>query len=155
MRIALWKLSDVKPYAGNPRLNEGAVTAVATSIREFGFRQPIVVDRHGVIVVGHTRYRAAQQLGLERVPVHVARDLSPAQLKAYRIADNKTSDLSDWDFDLLPLELNDLKQADFDLSLFAAMHAKQGAHQVIVVGPLFHSRLNGGPRLSRGWWGAE
>src|SRR5262245_17951308 len=98
MRIALWKLSDVKPYAGNPRLNDGAVAAVAASIREFGFRQPIVVDRHGVIVVGHTRYRAAQQLGLARVPVHVAKDLSPAQLKAYRIADNKTNDLSDWDF---------------------------------------------------------
>ena len=74
--------------------------AVAASIREFGFRQPIVVDEKGVIVVGHTRYKAAITLGLEKVPVHVARGLTPEQIKAYRIADNKTADLAAWDLDL-------------------------------------------------------
>ena len=91
MKIELWKLSDVKPYPNNPRLNDDAVDAVAASIREFGFRQPIVVDDDGVIIVGHTRYKAAQKLGLEKVPVHVAVDLTPAQVKAYRIADNQTA----------------------------------------------------------------
>ena len=78
---------------------------MAASIREFGFRQPIVVDAEGVIICGHTRYKAAQKLGLEKVPVHVAKDLTPEQIKAYRIADNKTAELAEWDFDLLPIEL--------------------------------------------------
>jgi len=102
MKIEQWKLSDIKPYPGNPRQNDAAVDAVAASIKEFGFRQPIVVDPEGVIVVGHTRYKAALKLGLETVPVHVARGLTPIQIKAYRIADNKTSDLATWDLNLLP-----------------------------------------------------
>src|SRR5580765_4022142 len=109
MKIELWKLSDIKPYPGNPRINDDAVAAVAASIREFGFRQPIVVDADGVIICGHTRYKAAQKLGLEKVPVHVAKDLSPEKIKAYRIADNKTSELSDWNYDLLPIELGELQ----------------------------------------------
>ncbi len=76
-------------------VNDDAVDAVAKSIREFGFRQPIVVDTEGVIICGHTRYKAAMQLGLEKVPVHVAKDLTPEQIKAYRIADNKTGELAD------------------------------------------------------------
>ena len=107
----------IRPYGGNPRVNDQAVDAVAASIREFGFRQPIVVDADGVIVVGHTRWKAAKKLGLKQVPVHVATDLTPAQVKAYRIADNKTADLAEWDFDLLPIELKDLQAADFDLGL--------------------------------------
>ena len=117
MKIELRKLSDVRPYEQNPRLNDDGVAAVAASLREFGFRQPIVVDKDGVIVCGHTRWKAAQQLGLEQVPVHVATDLSPEQLKAYRIADNQTANLSTWNFDLLPLELAQLQEADFDLNL--------------------------------------
>src|SRR5262245_7166221 len=117
MKIELRKLSDIRPYTNNPRHNDDAVEAVAASLKEFGFRQPIVVDSKGVIVVGHTRFKAAQKLGLERVPVHVAKDLTPAQLKAYRIADNKSSDLSDWDYDILPVELGELKGMDFDLGL--------------------------------------
>jgi ParB-like chromosome segregation protein Spo0J len=88
---------------------------VAASLKEFGFRQPIVVDGDGVIVCGHTRYKAAQKLGLAKVPVHVAKDLTPEQIRAYRIADNKTSDLSDWDYDILPIELSELQDAGFDL----------------------------------------
>jgi len=90
---------------------------VAASLAEFGFRQPIVVDGDGVIIVGHTRWKAAKKLGLAKVPVHVATDLSPEQIKAYRIADNQTATLAEWDFDLLPVELKDLQGADYDLGL--------------------------------------
>ncbi|HEX3999769.1 MAG TPA: DNA modification methylase [Pirellulales bacterium] len=117
MKIELWKLSDVKPYPNNPRLNDDAVDAVVASIREFGFRQPIVVDSDGVIIVGHTRWKAAQKLGVEKVPVHVAKDLTPEQIKAYRIADNKTNELAEWNLDLLPIELADLQAANYDLGL--------------------------------------
>jgi DNA modification methylase len=117
MKIELWKITDVKPYPGNPRLNDDAVDAVAASLKEFGFRQPIVVDGEGVIVCGHTRYKAALKLGLEKVPVHVAKDLSPEQLRAYRIADNQTASLATWNYDLLPIELGALKEANYDLAL--------------------------------------
>jgi ParB-like chromosome segregation protein Spo0J len=93
------------------------VDAVPASIREFGFRQPIVVDEEGVIIVGHTRYKAALKLGLEVVPVHVAVGMSKAEAKAYRIADNQTATLSAWDDDKLPLELAHLQQMEFDLNL--------------------------------------
>jgi DNA modification methylase len=117
MKIKLWKISDVTPYPGNPRLNDDAVDAVAASLKEFGFRQPIVVDGEGVIVCGHTRYKAAIKLGLEKVPVHVAKDLSPEQIRAYRIADNQTASLATWNYDLLPIELAGLKEANYDLGL--------------------------------------
>jgi DNA modification methylase len=117
MQVKLWSTEQVKPYEHNPRINDAAIDAVAASICEFGFRQPIVVDEDGVIIVGHTRYKAAQKLGLEKVPVHVARGLSPAQVKAYRLSDNKTGELAEWDYDLLPIELSDLQEMDFDLDL--------------------------------------
>ena len=85
MQVELRPIASIRPYENNPRVNDQAVDAVAASIREFGFRQPIVIDEAGVIVVGHTRYKAALKLGLETVPVHVAKGLTPAQLKAYRI----------------------------------------------------------------------
>jgi site-specific DNA-methyltransferase (adenine-specific) len=87
MHVEQRPLAAIQPYLNNPRHNDQAVDAVAASIREFGFRQPIVIDEAGVIVVGHTRYKAALKLGLETVPVHVATGLTPAQLKAYRLAD--------------------------------------------------------------------
>jgi hypothetical protein len=117
MKIEQWKLSEVKPYPGNPRLNDDAVDAVATSLKEFGFRQPIVVDAEGVIICGHTRFKAATKLGLDKVPVHVAKDLSPEQIRACRIADNQTASLATWNYDLLPIELGGLKEANYDLSL--------------------------------------
>ena len=117
MKIDLRPISEIKPYPNNPRINDDAVDTVAGSIKEFGFRQPIVVDTDGVIICGHTRFKAAQKLGLEKVPVHVATDLTPDQIKAYRIADNKSSELADWNFDLLPIELGELQTAGFDLSL--------------------------------------
>jgi ParB-like chromosome segregation protein Spo0J len=117
MKIDQWPLSKVKPYPNNPRINDGAVDAVAASLREFGFRQPIVVDAEGVIICGHTRWKAAHRLGLEKVPVHVAKDLTPEQIKAYRIADNQTASLAEWDYDLLPIELGELQAANYDLGL--------------------------------------
>ncbi|TWU12082.1 Modification methylase DpnIIB [Symmachiella macrocystis] len=117
MRISQRKLTDIKPYQQNPRINDGAVDAVARSIEEYGFQQPLVLDETGEIVVGHTRYKAAVKLGLEKVPVHVAKGLSPAQVRAYRIADNQTATLAEWDADLLSLELADLQAMGFDLEL--------------------------------------
>jgi ParB-like chromosome segregation protein Spo0J len=117
MDIELWDIDDVRPYEKNPRVNDQAVEAVAASLKEFGFRQPIVVDADGVIIVGHTRWKAAKKLGLAKVPVHVAKDLSPEKVKAYRIADNQTNSLADWDYELLPLELKDLQAADYNLDL--------------------------------------
>src|SRR6267378_5296243 len=117
MQIEMRPLSEIRPYENNPRVNEAAVDAVAASIREFGFRQPLVVDEAGVIIVGHTRYKAALKLGLKEVPVHVAVGLSPAQAKAYRLADNQTAQLSGWDDDKLAQELMALQELGYDLSL--------------------------------------
>lgn len=117
MEIELRKFSEIKPYPGNPRDNDDAVDAVAESIRTYGWRSPIVVDADGVIICGHTRYKAAMKLGLETVPVHVARDLTPEQVRAYRIADNKTAELADWNYDLLPIELAAIRDDGTDLAL--------------------------------------
>ncbi len=117
MEIVEKPVSEIIPYHRNPRVNDNAVAALVASIREFGFRQPIVVDPDMVVIVGHTRLKAAIQLGMKTVPVHIARDLTPAQLKAYRIADNQTATIAEWDFDLLPLELTELEDLQFDLNL--------------------------------------
>jgi DNA modification methylase len=110
-------ITGIRPYADNPRINDQAVEAVAASIRAFGFRQPIVVDENDVIIVGHTRYKAALRLGLKTVPVHVARGLTEAQVKAYRLADNKTAELAEWDEERLRQELAQLQELDFNLDL--------------------------------------
>jgi len=116
--VEWWPAERVIPYARNPRTaTDTAVGKVAASIKEFGFRVPIIVDSEGVIIAGHTRLAAAKRLGLERVPVLVAADLSPAQVKAYRIADNRTAQETGWERALLELELEDLRGLDFDLSL--------------------------------------
>ena len=98
MQIVNMKITDVRPYEKNPRFNDDAVEAVANSIREFGWRAPIVVDKDMVIICGHTRLKAAKKLGLEEVPVHIASDLSPEQIQAYRIADNKTGEIAEWNY---------------------------------------------------------
>jgi DNA modification methylase len=117
MKVEMRKLADIKPYEGNPRYNDEAVDAVARSIEEFGFRQPVVVDEQGELIVGHTRLKAAAKLGMEEVPVHVAVGLSPEQAKAYRIADNQTATIATWDDDKLVQELIALQDAGFDLDL--------------------------------------
>lgn len=115
MEIKLIDTAQIKPYENNPRLNDQAVDAVAESLRQFGFRQPIVVDEDMTIICGHTRWRAAKKLGLSTVPVHVAKDLTPEQVKAYRIADNQTATLADWDEALLSQEIQQLRDMDFDI----------------------------------------
>ena len=116
LAIEVWALAKITPYENNPRNNDAAVDAVAASIQQFGFRKPIVVDKRGVIICGHTTLRAAQQLGLAEAPVHIARDLSPEKVRAYRIADNKTGELADWDWDKLREELLELKADDVDVA---------------------------------------
>ena len=117
MLVEQWPLDRIIPYANNPRQNDAAVDAVTESIRQFGFRVPIIVDRDGVIVAGHTRLKAAAKLGLATAPVHVAKDLSPEQVKALRLADNKTHELATWDFGKLAEEFKGLP-ADLDLTAF-------------------------------------
>jgi len=117
VQVVTLDIDKVIPYARNPRKNGAAVAKVASSIKEFGFRQPIVVDESHVVIVGHTRLAAARLLGLTTVPVHVATNLSDAKIKAYRLADNRTHEEAEWDTELLALELEDLRGLDFDLSL--------------------------------------
>ncbi len=109
-------LTSIRPYENNPRDNEAAVAFVANSIREFGWKQPIVIDKDGVIIAGHTRYKAAQTLGLKSAPCVIADDLTEEQVKAYRLADNKVGEIATWDFDALEAELDEI--ADIDMSDF-------------------------------------
>ena len=115
MQIIERKISELKPYANNPRLNDGAVDAVAASIKNFGFKVPLVVTADGEIIAGHTRLKAAQKLKMKTVPVIIADDLTPEQVRAFRLADNKTGELAGWDFEKLDLELEEI---DLDMTQF-------------------------------------
>lgn len=121
-------LESVRPYPGNPRRNAPAVAAVADSLRQFGWRQPLVVDAEGVIVVGHTRWLAARRLRLARVPVHRAADLTPEQARAYRLADNRTADEATWDLGLLGEELRALEAAGVPLDGLGFTAAEIAGH---------------------------
>ena len=116
--IKMVPTEEVAPYDKNPRLNDDAVDAVASSIREFGFKVPIVVDSEGVVVSGHTRLKAAKALGLTEVPVIVADDLDKTKIKAFRLADNKVAELADWDESLLVKELEELAELSYDMGQF-------------------------------------
>ena len=122
-------ISDLKPYENNPRVNDNSIDAVANSIKNFGFKVPLVIDNDSVIVCGHTRLRAAQKLGLESVPCIVADDLTPEQIKAFRLADNKVAELSEWDNVLLACELEELAAADIDMADFAFDTSENWMHQ--------------------------
>lgn len=113
MNVVERSLIEIHPYEKNPRKNDEAVKYVAESIKQFGFKVPIIVDADGVIVAGHTRYKAAKKLGLKTVPCIIADDLTEEQIKAFRLADNKVSEKAEWDFELLAEEMDDL--FDFDL----------------------------------------
>jgi ParB-like chromosome segregation protein Spo0J len=118
MKVELWPVEKLRPYGRNPRkVGAAAIDKVAASIEKFGFRQPLVCDPHNVIIVGHTRFLAAKKLGLRQVPVTVADDLSPAACKAYRIADNRTGEETEWDNDLLSNEFDDLDAFGLGLDL--------------------------------------
>lgn len=129
MEVKMIKVEELTPYENNPRKNDEAVEYVANSIKEFGFKVPIIIDKNGVIVAGHTRYKASLELGLKEVPCIVADDLNDEQIKAFRLADNKVGELAGWDYDLLNIELDDildinmedfgfLKQEDVNLDDF-------------------------------------
>ena len=116
MQIIEKSITEIQPYEKNPRKNDEAVQYVANIIKEFGFKVPIVIDKNGVIVAGHTRYKAAQELGLEKLPCIIADDLTEEQVKAFRLADNKVGEVAEWDFDLLGDELDGI--FDIDMSDF-------------------------------------
>lgn len=116
MKVFEKKVNELVPYDNNPRNNDDAVAPVAESIKQFGFKVPIVIDKNNVIIAGHTRLLAAKKLGLETVPCIVADDLTPEQVKAFRIADNKVGEQADWNFDKLKTEIADL--GDFDWQSF-------------------------------------
>ena len=118
MQIVEKELSWLKPYANNPRDNESAVEPVANSIKEFGFKVPIVATSDGEIINGHTRFKASKSLGLEKVPVIIADDLTDEQIKAFRLADNKTGEIADWNESLLIKELEELDDLDYDMGQF-------------------------------------
>ena len=118
LNVKMMPIEDVVPYEKNPRLNDQAVDAVASSIREFGFKVPIVVDSKGVVVSGHTRLKAAKKLGLAEVPVIVADDLDDTKIKAFRLADNKVAELAEWDESLLIKELEELDDLNYDMGQF-------------------------------------
>jgi DNA modification methylase len=116
MKIELQFIDQVIPYAGNPRkVSQSAIDKLATSIEQYGWRQPIVVDRNGVTIVGHVRWLAAKKLGMKQVPVHVAEGLTSAQVRAYRLMDNRSHEETGWDLDLLKFEIAELDKPDFDL----------------------------------------
>ena len=126
-KVTYMDADSLIPYANNPRSNDNAVDAVAASIKEFGFKAPIVVDGENVIINGHTRLKAARKLGLRQVPVIVADDLTPEQVKAFRLADNRTSELAEWDAGKLQIELDGIADIDmgdfgFDLELGGETH---------------------------------
>src|SRR5210317_1763393 len=118
MRIENADINSIQPYVNNPRkLKDSAIDKVAMSIKEYGFRQPIVVDANRIIVVGHTRYRASKKLGLKEVPITVADNLNQEQINAYRIADNRTNEDAEWDYKLLQEEFSNLVDEKFNLEL--------------------------------------
>ena len=108
---------ELIPYANNPRENDGAVDAVAASIKEFGFKVPVIIDKDNIIVAGHTRIKAAGKLGIDKVPCIIADDLSEEQIKAFRLADNKVGELAQWDFSKLEEELKELSEMDLDFQM--------------------------------------
>lgn len=112
LEIKYIDINEIKPYPNNPRFNDEAVEYVKNSIKEFGFKVPMIIDKNNEIVAGHTRYKASLELGLKEVPCIIADDLSDEQIKAFRLADNKVSEKAQWNFDLLEEELNDILNID-------------------------------------------
>ena len=114
MEIKMIKVDELIPYENNPRKNDEAVNYVMQSIKDFGFKVPIVIDKDNTIIAGHTRYKASQELGLKEVPCIVADDLTEEQVKAFRLADNKVGELASWDYDLLNMELDDILEFNME-----------------------------------------
>ena len=115
LEIKYMSVNDIKPYKNNPRINEKAIPYVMNSIKEFGFKNPIIIDKHNIIICGHTRLESAKRLKYTEVPVIYADDLSDEQIKAFRLADNKVSEIAEWDLELLGDELSEI---DLDMEQF-------------------------------------
>ena len=118
LQVEYIPIDDIQLYYNNPRKNSEAVQYVANSIQQFGFKVPIIVDKDNMIICGHTRYKAARRLRMAKVPCIRAEDLTPEQVKAFRLADNKVAEMSGWDFDRLEMEFNDIDPTEFDLADF-------------------------------------
>ena len=114
LKIVYKPISEIKEYANNPRINDGAVEAVKNSVSLFGFKVPIVIDKNNIIVAGHTRVKACYELGITEVPCIIADDLTEEQVRAFRLADNKTAEIADWDFEKLAEELDDILNIDMN-----------------------------------------
>lgn len=147
MNIQMFKINDLHPYENNPRKNDEAVKYVVESIKEFGFKVPIVVDSKNVIVAGHTRWKAAKKLGMKEVPCVVADDLSEKQIKAFRLADNKVGEFAEWDDDLLIQELQDL---DVSMEVFGFEEFDIEEDDVEVEEDFYEPELPEEPRTKRG-----
>lgn len=148
MQIIEKRITEIKPYENNPRDNDAAVAAVAASIREFGFKVPIIVDKEGIIVAGHTRLKAAQKLGLASVPVIMADDLTDKQIRAFRLADNKTAELADWIPEKLEEELAQLD--DVDMSQFGFEELQQELEGLEIIEDEFEPELPDKPKANLG-----
>ena len=123
LKIVEVNINDLKEYENNPRNNEEAVEPVANSIKEFGFKVPIIIDKENVIIAGHTRLKAAKKLKLEKVPCVIADDLTEEQIRAFRLADNKVSEIATWDIELLDIELDNI--LDIDMGMFDFMKTEE------------------------------
>lgn len=120
MKIEMLDIKELKPYKNNPRKNSNAIELVANSIKEFGFQNPIIIDKNNEIIAGHTRFEAARRLGRTTVPIIRANDLTPEQVKAFRIMDNKSAEFAEWDLDLLKDEFHELEDTDmFNMTGFS------------------------------------
>lgn len=149
LKIVYKKISDLTPYDNNPRLNDGAVDAVAKSIEEFGFKVPIVIDKDGVIVAGHTRLKAAKQLQIDEVPCIIADDLSDEELKAFRLADNKVSELAEWDLDKLEKEMETMTT---DMTKFGFIQIENIDEAIDEINELYEDKMESEdePKAKRG-----
>ena len=151
MQIVNVNINDLNPYEKNPRNNDEAVEYVAESIKQFGFKVPMVIDSNNVIVCGHTRYKASKQLGLKEVPCIIADDLTEEQIKAFRLADNKVGEIAEWDAELLGIELVELEEFDFDMSDFGFdMDLELETEEAEVVEDDFEAELPEEPKAKLG-----
>ena len=123
MTVIYKPIEEIKEYENNPRNNDTAVDFVAESIEKFGFKVPLVIDENGVIITGHTRYKAAKKLGMKEVPCIIADDLTEEQVKAYRLADNKVAEKAEWDFELLVEELNGIEGIEMSEFGFSSLES--------------------------------
>lgn len=142
MEVKYKKLDEITPYKNNPRKNDAAVDKVAESIKNFGFKVPIIIDKNNEIICGHTRYKASRKLGLEEIPVIYADDLTEEQIKAFRLADNKVSELAEWDLDMLQIELSELEEiSEIDMSAFGFEDILEQLEEKEVVEDNFNEEL--------------